>query len=51
MLTLAAGAASAVGFLSLGGVFTSVVTVNSTLLDLHLATPTSSPPTTAAYGH
>jgi uncharacterized membrane protein YoaK (UPF0700 family) len=36
LLTLAAGAANAFGFLALGGVFTSVVTANSALLGLHL---------------
>ncbi|MGW2031787.1 DUF1275 family protein [Streptomyces sp. NPDC001356] len=36
LLTLAAGAANAFGFLALDGVFTSVVTANSALLGLHL---------------
>lgn len=36
LLTLAAGAANAFGFLALGGVFTSVVTANSALFGLHL---------------
>ncbi|MFF0465330.1 YoaK family protein [Streptomyces mexicanus] len=36
LLTLAAGATNAFGFLALGGVFTSVVTANSALLGLYL---------------
>ncbi|MFD9129339.1 YoaK family protein [Kitasatospora sp. NPDC059571] len=36
LLTLAAGAVNAFGFLALGAVFTSVVTANSALLGLHL---------------